>query len=100
MNTALTHALRGHGFHLAARALEEASTPENEILALRLALATVEGASHILRTHARALKNTSAAHERGRLRGLEADLTIRLGQLLKARKRQSQDTITTEGTTP
>jgi hypothetical protein len=92
MNPALVLAIRSHGFHTAAVMLEGAKTPEHELLALRMALATIEGASHVLRTHARALRNTSAAHERGRLRGLEADITIRLGQLLRAARNVQRET--------
>lgn len=75
--------LRAHGFEALARLLDAATTVDAEILALRMALATIDGASHTLRVHARVLRHTSAAHERGRLRGLEAEITVRLGALLR-----------------
>ena len=75
-------ALREHNFHVAARTLEAATDAHAEILALRLALATIDGATHMLRIHARALRNTGAAHERGRLRSLEETIVARLGNLL------------------
>lgn len=81
--SALVIALRERGFDAAARSLSEAEGTSDEVSALRYALATVDGASYVLRIHARALRNTSAAYERGRLRGLEADLLVRLGALLR-----------------
>jgi hypothetical protein len=75
--------LRVYGLVSAARLVSEATDAPSEILALRFALAAIEGASMVLRTHARALRNTSAAYERGRLRGLEADIVVRLGALLR-----------------
>lgn len=79
----LSQALAAHGFVKAARELDAAVDAATEILALRLALATIDGATYMLRVHARALRNTSAHHERGQLRGLEEQLVTRLGELLR-----------------
>jgi hypothetical protein len=87
---ALSRALREHGFANAARELDAAKDAITEMLALRLALATIDGAAHALRVHARALRNTSAAHERGCLRGLEDDLVRRLGDLLRRERITSE----------
>lgn len=91
-NPALSHALSAHGFTNAARTLDEAKDAAAEILALRLALATIDGAAYMLRIHARALRNTSAAYERGRLRSLEEEITVRLGTLLR-RERVTRERV-------
>lgn len=80
---ALSLALREAGLVSAARTLDAAQDADAEVLALRFALAAIDGASMVLRTHARALRNTSAAYERGRLRGLDEQITVRLGELLR-----------------
>lgn len=78
---AITHALAAHGFGAAARELGAARDSATEMFALRLALATIDGAAYMLRVHARALRHTGADFERGQLRALEEMIVQRLGEL-------------------
>jgi len=80
---AIAAALRATGFHAVARDLDKAPDAAAEILALRLALATVDGAQHVLRCYARSLRNTAAVAERVALRILEEQIVSHLGALLR-----------------
>jgi hypothetical protein len=79
--------LAGAGFSGAAQILERAEDARAEREAISIALATIEGAQLTLRKHAKALMNTSAAWERGQLKGLEEDLVKRLGELVTREER-------------
>lgn len=80
---AISSALRMHGLHAAAREVDQAKDAAGEVVALRLALATVDGAQHVLRCYARSLRDTRAPVERARLRELEDKLVLHLGGLLR-----------------
>lgn len=80
---ALVSRLRMHGFHAAARELDQAVDALAEMSALRYALATVDGAQHVLRCYARSLRDTRAPVERARLRDLEDAIVTHLGGLLR-----------------
>lgn len=76
-------ALRDVGLHGAARTLSEAADAESEIRALHLALATIDGAQHVLRCYARSLRNTQALADRVALRLVEERVVEHLGALLR-----------------
>jgi hypothetical protein len=80
---AISAALRERGFHAIARDLDRAADAPAEIAALRLALATIDGAQHVLRCYARSLRNTQAVAERVALRVLEERVVEHLGTLLR-----------------
>jgi hypothetical protein len=81
--------LAGAGFHGAAQILERAEDARAEREAIAIALATLEGAQITLRKHQKALLHTSAAFERGQLKGLEEDLVKRLGELVTREARHA-----------
>lgn len=81
--TGIAGALRDRGFHAVARELDRAPNANTEIAALRLALATIDGAQHVLRCYARSLRDTRAAVERAALRELEERIVAHLGTLLR-----------------
>lgn len=83
--------LAASGLTFAAETLENAERPEEEIQSIKLALAGIEGALLMLRRHHRALQHTSAAFERGQLKGLEEDLAKRLAELLTPKRQEHAD---------
>lgn len=79
----IASALKSAGLHEAARHVHTARTAAEEITALRIALATLDGAQHVLRCYARSLRNTRALEERAALRVLEERVLEHLGGLLR-----------------
>lgn len=69
--------------HDAARTLDRASDAVEEVTALRLALASIDGAQMVLRCYARSLRNTQAVADRAALRIVEERITEHLGGLLR-----------------
>jgi hypothetical protein len=80
---AIAAALRAAGLHSAARVLQQANTGAQEIAALRMALAAIDGAQQVLQRYARSLRTTRAAVHRAELRALEEALVSQLGTLLR-----------------
>lgn len=82
----LSRSLREHGMTAAAQELDAARDADHEIWALHFALGAVDGASLVLRTHARVLRSASDRAKRDRLQILADELTARLGDLVRRRR--------------
>lgn len=89
MRQSLAIMLARAGLTSVAELLEKAANRGEEIAALQSAEWAIDGALLMLRRHSRALQHTSAAFERGQLRGLADDIAKRLRELTDTEGRRA-----------